>query len=763
MYRVAIILNESELLRSGFANTVPRLKALPQLANYDFQSFTVVNIALLFHPGPGALQNYDSLVISTNATSDRTVLAALRDNAKTIQAFLEAGKGVFVSYQKKLNATAADASKGQGATGFLPSEYEFISIERPQLERDSGQGSISVAPDANGHVLLVHPETVSAEVVEERCRLNEFRRHFYRSHLAPKSAGAYLPLLGDFSYPDPASRVLLMVNRSPKSRERVVVSTVAVDWEFHQALLTNIISFVTEGAPSVAFIRKADSPDGDYDFLVTSAQLSKLPYSVYKSWHEIPRKLLSIHNSYIFAPGWDEGTLLEFIRFSGQTARESGVARHRKTYFFRRVGGILLMAQHSSFSTVDVMIEQAAFWLAARYEGTLWGGGFWITHDVLGMMFASQIDCGIFVPPVLRDIEKHYSDGSYDQVMGSTCGLARLLSKVLEQYPARAEEGGFGLARLRLTYRWIVDNYSSQSLNDKLNAFLTLQEAGKYSRQSDVPVDDEIRADMAAEIAGRFDLSRFKADECTEIEVCNWMAFFLSQKPVSSENVMALLDNLRERQSPGGEWTNTGRTAHVLVFLLEYWSDLEPILDVSGERNAAESIVYDGILSLRGQYNWRAGNWNGDLQATAKAAHAIRLFNAKYKLSTQDFLRAIDTEGQAMQASALLQDMNHALDKLRRDNSEEAGQVRALENLLRQRTMFRKAEFVWRVLALTSVPILMTVLGLLTVDHWVILKEVVGAAALPAAVIAVVLTLVAEVIKRKMIDQLPETPKAKGE
>ena len=99
-YRVAVIENESESLRYGYANVFQRLQQLKRLRNYVFERFDSHNLGLLFDGD--LLLTFDSLFISTNATSDSTTLAVLRKQHDKIETFITAGKGVFVSNQKKL-------------------------------------------------------------------------------------------------------------------------------------------------------------------------------------------------------------------------------------------------------------------------------------------------------------------------------------------------------------------------------------------------------------------------------------------------------------------------------------------------------------------------------------------------------------------------------------------------------------------------------------------------------------------------------------
>ena len=111
MYRVAVIQNESEMLRSGFTNVIPKLNGIKRLSQYSFELFNVVNILKLFQEGDSHLKHFDSLIITTNATSDKTVLTILQENKNFIVEFIASGKGIFIASQKKLSTSNFDPTR----------------------------------------------------------------------------------------------------------------------------------------------------------------------------------------------------------------------------------------------------------------------------------------------------------------------------------------------------------------------------------------------------------------------------------------------------------------------------------------------------------------------------------------------------------------------------------------------------------------------------------------------------------------------------
>ena len=147
MIRVAVIENESELQRYGHANVVDKLrKAVSSKLNNElmrdsssleigsefiFNSFTSANIGQLFNNVENGLMSFDGLFISTNAFSDLEILSIVRKNKELICSFIDAGKGVFIGYQKKLN---------------IETRY-YEPANKEQLEKNIKRNTIDFLPE----------------------------------------------------------------------------------------------------------------------------------------------------------------------------------------------------------------------------------------------------------------------------------------------------------------------------------------------------------------------------------------------------------------------------------------------------------------------------------------------------------------------------------------------------------------------------------------------------------------------------------------
>ncbi len=667
MYRVAVVQNEREMLRAGYVNFAPRLKESPHLGQYAFTIFDATNIAELFGDGINSIRHFDGLFIATNATSDSLVLASLQENKSRVEDFLQRGGGLFVGSQKKLSASVVgvrdrlldEEDSRTGTTGFLPDLYEFGTVERPEAEYDSGEGVISeyVDRDDNGKrsLLLRYPTRVTAKGTQARCESNEFKRHVYRSVLRPLSAGAYSSVFVDTSYSGPEARILLMINSVSESGEKLVITTIVIDWEYHEDLLVNIIRYITEGIPNVAFISKERVPYGDYDYIISSVMLSKLAHALYNSPNQIPNELLEIHNTFIFSPGWDEQEITTFWwKITSSTRSGKRWSRnHRRVYYFREAADNLGLTQISNFSSVDLIIDNAILWLDSQFADGMWFGSFWTSYDVLAMMLELNVDVESYIQPVMNDIREHYYDGSYDGVMGATCGLLELLISLSPNYVSELRQSSMAEQAIASTLTWVVENFPVQSLYDAQTAVLTLSKLSLDSLGA--PFRAQYKK-MLSEVQAR----RNELQIYTELDVCRKIAVSALFSDRDKE-APALLTKLKELQSPEGMWVSTKRTAFVVAFLLK-----EVVSWVSkNARSDVDQMIYAGVVHLRSKYDEVRGNWEQDAQTTAKALHAIGLYNRIYGYSTQDFFESIRFESRQLRTSATIQGAIKSLNRMR--------------------------------------------------------------------------------------------------
>lgn len=662
MYRVGIIQNESEAIRSGYANVQRNLLKIGLPADYSLELFNVVNIEKLFLAGDDCyIMNYDSLIITTNTTSDFHVREILETNMDAIADFLQRGRGLFVSSQKKLGVTDG-LDSFEGRTRFLPEQFDFQTIQRPKEEKDSGEGVLEHVSD--DIMLFKYPHVITEEETRDHCCNNGFRRHMYRSMIRPLTQGVYEPLIIDKSHKTKDERWLLVTNTVSQFGERIVVSTIAIDWEMHNHLLENIILYITEGVPKIAFINKEANNHDDFDYLMSSAKLSKVAFRTYNSIRELESQPIIIHSTYIFSPGYSSKNVEAFVKKFESKEKNLSSKKYIRVYYFEKFKDSTALVQYSNFSTFDVLTENATLWIKSRFCGRMWDNSFWTTYEIVTMMLASKVDMHSYVSGVLKDIKKHYSDFSYDNVAGATCGLWELLLALSNDYDNELVNEGFDNNQLQGIENWLIARSSTLS-NYDLQTFASI--VVRYNYDFSI-----INSTFWDTILKRLEESlENMPEDLTEQEVCRAIELgIILEKEQLIANYIAIL---HKKQDSNGKWTNIRRTASLLVFLLSHFQRLNKVYPL-------EEILYNGIRYLYSSYNKQFSCWDNDIQTTAQAIHALNLYNGLFNYSTQDFLSTLGLESDKVYAASVVRNVSNSMNRLRDEINNATKTITSLKS-----------------------------------------------------------------------------------
>jgi len=672
MYRVAVIQNESEMQRTGYANVITKLQKDIKV-NYSFELYTVVNISDLFEKGQNHLSQYDSLIITTNATSDKPVYDKLVKNKKEIETFIEKGKGIFIASQKKLGKNNSIEKHTEG-TDFLPDKYDFCTV--PRTEASSGEGKISFFDKTE--ILLKYPEQIDENKINQKCESNPFMKHFYRSLIQPVEKITYTPILVDNSYQDENNKLvlrnLLMKNAFPEHGERIVISTIAIDWEYHKQLLKNIITFITEGLPQIAFIDKNKSTN--IKCLKESANILNKSYATYSNFNDttLNDERKKIHNIYIVSDDYTEQEIKNFVKgIDGATDFIK-----KRVYWIKEEDNVLKLTRYSNYSSIDKIINNSVAWLKSQHliGSGMWNSSFWTTFEIFMLFEKLNINLNDYIIPVLDDIkgnkEKsikgHYqcseTGSSYDGVVSATCELIQLLLLLKEKGYEQSILTDVDLSKM---IAWISEEkrFNAQSPFDKRNVVFTL---GKVKNSlNDYNITQERYSEM---IKDSLQTDADNTDEFSEIEICQLISIrlLLEEDEDTQNRLKKLLNIIKNNQTPVGTWSehkNIGSTSYILIFLLQNFNKLKLYIN----ENDLEDIIYRGILFLRSKFKNKKNWGDDDIQATAKAAHAIFLYNEKNHSSMYDYdiLKIIEEEDAEIASSTVIKDLTDNLKKHKED------------------------------------------------------------------------------------------------
>ena len=651
MHRVAVIQNQSESLRAGYADVARNFNQRLRLEDYEFTYFDGANIAFLFEPSsPYYMDGFDAIFVSTNSTSDAITRKVLEDNVSHLDEFFRSCKGIYLGYQKKMSRTSAGT---EAFGGLLPEPYRISMINRPKSEPDSSVGkiSISVPPRhwAGGFLLLNSPHEVSEELIMSHCRENDFKSHVYRAVLDPENEAAFETVLEDNSYGD--LRRLMLVNRSTISGERVVVSTIAVDWEGHWRLLENIIRYITEGAPRVAFIEQPQETDLGFEFIRSTAKLLRVTNRQYSKL-AVPEEFAGIHDVYVVSSKWPMENVETFWRtVSGPKAHyvQPASSFRRLYHLGSPAQGCTSLTRYVNYTSIDVVINDALLWLEQQFRGGFWAGGFWNTHDVLVMMDALDLDVKNYLPGVLKDIGPHLSPGGYDAVMGPSCGLLNLLNRLSIKYEADLEAGGFSVERRSQIASWILDNLEGQSDVARQVAARSLFGKGGEPVLAALRAsgrDDAINA-LRGIIRNGLNVAIERIQSLSEIDLVRLVQLTYSV-PALESVLTASMEELKKRQDSSGLWGSVGRTAHILTSLLEIETAKSKLpMDAEWDETVSRAVE-----ALRGNYDPKTRSWGDIIQDTAMSVHALGLYRSRYDVESQELFETIEADARASKGAS---------------------------------------------------------------------------------------------------------------
>lgn len=650
MYRVAVIQNQSESLRAGYADVARNLGHQLNLAGYEFVPIDGANINLLFESASTLdLAGFDALFVSTNATSDEKTRLALVKNIDRIEQFLCSGKGIYFGYQKKMSVGSEHAEE---VDSILPDPYRILMRNRPDSEPDSSVGTITITNrprhSVGGFLLLNSPQEVTEELLMTHCRENDFKSHVYRAVLEPGNESAYETVLEDRSYGTP--RRLMLANRSTITNERVVVSTIAIDWENHFRLLENTIRYITEGIPRVALIARDKVSDQGFKFIQSTAKLLRVPHRQY-SVLDVPQEFTQIHDVFVVSSRWSQEEVESFWqKISGSKTKSiQPASSFRRLYHMGDPSrGYTSLTRFVNYTTIDVVVNDALLWIERRFQGGFWEKGFWNTHDVLVMMVGLDLDVSTYISSVLRDIEPHLRPGGYDAVMGPSCGLLNLLNRLSIKYQAQLDESGFTIERRSIIASWILNNLEGQSNVARQVAARALFGKGGEAVLCELEnngMGESINA-LRGIVGKGLNVSSESVHYLSEMELV--LLIQLTHSLPALESVLTFsIEELKRRQNQSGLWGSVGRTANILTSILEIES-YPPSMKNDPDW---DETVSRAVEALRGNYSYELSSWGGIIQDTAMSIHALGLYRSRYDVESQELFETVEADTRSTERS----------------------------------------------------------------------------------------------------------------
>lgn len=710
MYRIAVVQNGVEMQHSGYVDAIPMYKRFSKIGREkaEFTRFSGVNIRDLFNQGENYLLDFDALILGTNATSDDDVYNVLReDECKELLAvFIEKGKGILICSQKKFQAKKQevqdneyklsldaknddfmrildDTGKGEiyysvsevksnpsskkRVSGILPARYEYVVDERPSTE-SSSEGSITLVDEMratlNQRCIFSLPHRITEELIDRHCKKNSFQKHYYRDIIFPVYDSAYQPILIDNR--DMPIRNILMV-AVPQRFERIVVSTMALDWAGHEELLENIINYLTRGIPHTAFVHKDNYNNSEMKILTLDAELSKVGNMEYCSINDY---LVNVawHSLVVFSPDFSEKEVLD----AWQIIKKNN--KFTKVYHYRNVGDELVLVKYSNNTYIEQQKVDVLAWLNSKRGKRLWDNSFWKTFDVARLFYLmGDKDSSSIIKQIVEAIvdkddknKSHYKqNGSYDGVLAPSCGVLEILHWAGNK------------AYYETTRAYLLNKYREEgSSHNKMFIIRT------FYRSND-PALQILLDDFSFEGIPNFH-DMIDLDLCLYAEIA--IILFNNTEKNKSTNKQWIVNSIEEltsRQMQNGKWDSLSNTATILVFLLQYMNELKAVLKDSNERELLDQVkerIDRGVTAIKTAYSAKNFNWENNIVTTANSLLVLFLYDESSEYKSKDFLKNFVDEGRVAANYNALNLALHTLDVAIDDLNTSSNSLAIAEN-----------------------------------------------------------------------------------
>lgn len=618
MYRVALIQNESEMMRYGWSD----IKAAFNKDNYILDSYTSENISSLF-----AKINddcYDALIVAMNACKNQKINSALSSQKnESIKYFLSQHKGLYIGYQARVPQI-----------DFLPDEYDISFLDRKE---NSNEGRLKFYH--NNISILSFPNNINKTDVTKQCIENNFVEGIYWTHIVSNTREKFDVVIADNLYAE--ERPLVFSSRGDIPA-RIIISTIPIEWQGHDKLFENILHYIIEGRPLITIITKKENSSKTFKYLISNAEIRKLAVKVYKfeNINDLSQIKKGIHDILVFDPTWTENEILDFNKKYNYI---NTLEFSRVFYFRNSETGDVILSTLSAFKDFKRISQNALTFLLSSYSAPFWAGSFWTTVDVICTLSIFNRPVSQYADKIQEEVDKkHNINNSYDEVVGATCGLLILY----EIFYGKTDK------RYQNTLDWLENNFSNKALFEKATAINTLTTLGEIVDTKDViSLKNEI-------------LSSTKSFIKNEAALIAYIRVLVSFNYLNEAIELAL--NLKALQNTtDGGWINVSNTSLIVLSLLE-------LQKKSNNKNPIiEEMIYKGIIYIKNNYSEKNCNWNNDPLATSLAIHSLKIFEEEIEFPIDELLISFLSENNysrnfiaienASQMNIKLQEQNNSL------------------------------------------------------------------------------------------------------
>lgn len=468
---------------------------------------------------------------------------------------------------------------------FLPEKYSIRSISRLKAGERPQEGKVSVLDEMESHPILRYPNVVNESDIGYRCLNNTCAVGYYWAYLERSDNSSLQPVLVDPGY----RRELLCIS-SPVERSRVIVTSLAADWQRQAELYENSIRYVTEGYPRVGLMHSPSGQTPHDRYLISSLENDSVSTKTY-----IPSvDISSVHDVVVLSDSLntEEKNKLKSALSASVTHRNLTVvdveASDNKNLSYRLT---------TSTDGFENEIRQAAIWLTSQYsidDSRFWVSSFWYTLDSIEALVAVGYPVIGFRGGILQELDVHDIEGSYDEVLGATCAKLRLMDLL----------GGIPPKQLERSCTWILDNIARKDPYELAAAVQTLL---KYAPH-------RLPYELSRSLLSYIDKGGY--DKNNDYQLAGYLSFAHALE--ATELVQRLTGELLASQGSDGSWGSVVQTGGIVNIIANVHQILTP-----AELEQVRLAVASADVFIRSTFDSRTGSWGGDVAATSKGILSV--------------------------------------------------------------------------------------------------------------------------------------------
>jgi len=695
MYSVALVQNQSEMSHYGYADMRPMLEEF----GYKIKLYTAQNINNL--SSDLNRLKFDGIVLATNALNDKTIREIFYSESfkSSFTQFIKKGRGCLILHQLRI-------AQEKERLSFLPSELnKILPKERKKGER-AIQGNLKLTSIGKKNVCFLYPNIINISEIKKQCITFKGLKGIYWHYWDNVENSDWDVLLYDTDS-DGFERALV-INSKEFEGYRIVLSSLALDWQKQKKLLQNILIYTIEGRHNTAILKNSKKTITGFEYFIESLNAQKYPFRIYEIDQTLEDFITNVENG-----------IHKIVLFGPSVQQES---------IDKKYGHILKQnVEKGNIKLINVVVENTdlkKFYISGseRYALRLLNGleldiqrelikgyidgSFWSSVESLQIMDAlksyliSRYDTDA-IKHVLEKAKLHDHDGSYDEVFGVSCALLWL----------RATYLGTTHKDTQRTLRWIRQNISDYEDREKALAYSTLLSIGEANKEEEKSLKNLL-----------FSLKN-KIEFSSEIDL---IVYLKAAVLINCEEIIFPLIDRLEKIQKYGYWVDLATTASAVNTLLDSLDLLKR--EKYGQdtlRSKVEPMIFKSIIYIqnsKGEIHGETNNitypWDNKASTSLKCIQAWLKFEELIDFPVHELIEALKSYSSIEVVSSTNKNSLIILDELRTDNKKLAQKNMELvqereKDLLqieKSKRVLRLNKYLW-VFAFANLYILMSIVS----------------------------------------------------